>query len=351
MHQYNIIPSSQSFLFEDDHPYHVFFARGDGAERKSGNKKYRQLIRSHHHAYKTCRKRISQEKIVQSIIQSISSAGGRFYSKAKKDMTTKSTSNDRGYLISSSSNFSSIVPLSWDELSLSMLDKKVRQSLRDAKYQTGGSTSCTARTPNNVVITNDRNQQETNNIISSLQHQEVEKENNSAYDVFNHEYDRANSQVWTHARHNHHHHHQNYNDPPPTSTSHSIIYEREYDYDENNMKVVEHIATCSNYTIETDVMEGAATTSSKQQAENVGRGHHDSIHAIMNCSIGSSFGNESMFLGNDHSITSNIGMGEIFQLDENKEIESRSDWWIENLILVDEQYMKSDWASYVSCSI
>ena len=325
------------------HHHDVFFARGHGVEKKPGNKIYRSLIRTHHHAYKTsCNNQQMQNKIVRSVIQPITSAGGRFYSQTKGAGSSTTTNNNIG-----TRN---------QELCHRTLMKKVKQSLRDCKDPTVTTSSKSSNAMTSSSITADttsssdamilnRNHKQTEMMMtrSALQeHQDVRKEDNNSYDVSIHAHHTTDNQVWTDMPNNYQQqqqqqeqqqqeqqqqqqqHQHNYYEPPLTTSS-SMIYEREDSTMMTNM-----------------IMDDTTKASSKQTQSR----DDDLIDTIMNSSVGSFLVDQSDLLlltsvsniwGKDDS---RIFLGDSsFQFNESMmSMGSKNDYLKDNLmdILMDE---------------
>lgn len=92
--------------------YDVYFARGNGVEKKPGNIQYRKLIAHFHQSYKAPGSNNNDKNnIANTIISAIISLGGTFYHQQK---------GSEDFVV-------------WEELELNAIEKKVKQSLRDSK--------------------------------------------------------------------------------------------------------------------------------------------------------------------------------------------------------------------------
>jgi hypothetical protein len=323
--------SSLSRIYEDNHhsqhqlhqhqphqPHHhdVFFARGHGVDKHPGNKIYRSLIRTHHHAYKAAsnNKQMLNE-IARSVIQPILSAGGTFYSQTK----------GAGSTITGTRN---------QELCHRELMKKVKQSLRDCKDPTNSTTSSISSSAMTTSsITADATSSNSDAVIlnrhhiprSPLQeHQDVRKEDSNSYDTSIHAHHTTVDHVWTDMPNNYQQQQQQqyreqyYNEPPLLPSSSSMIYEQEDSTMMTNM-----------------IMDNTTKTSSTQTQSR----DDNFIDTIMNSSLGSFLVHQLDFsstsINNDYweKDDSRILLGNSsFQFNESMtSVGGKNDYWIDRL--------------------
>ena len=103
----------------DSTNYDVLICRGKGYQNSNGNMRYRELIADFSETYKApTTSDVEKNSIVQTIISTIHSMGGRFYQQRI---------GGQGF--------------EWEELDQIKLSKKVKQALRDFKQRETTTTN------------------------------------------------------------------------------------------------------------------------------------------------------------------------------------------------------------------